>query len=99
MANLTQTHRAGISDLQSNLGNIKSDLRAAQASAQALQRDLTAIGTTEALRAANGCMRLKGQMHEALGLILQAHADASDVMLSYDETGGGVVIQGGGGGR
>jgi hypothetical protein len=67
-------------------------------------RDLTTALTalmpvTEAAagkKAANAAMRFRGAARQALGILDQAHADASDSLIDLFDDGGEIVIFGGG---
>ncbi len=49
----------------------------------------------------NAALRFGGQINQALGVVCVAHADLSDALLeNFDaEDTGGIVVMGGGGGR
>lgn len=85
-----------IDQVQKDLEQVKNNLR------QAI-RGMRAIGKinrdAERCRAGNACMRFEGVLGEALGLVQQGHADASDALLENWPDEGTIVVLGGGGGR
>lgn len=85
-----------INQVQKDLEQVKSNLR------QAI-RGMRAIGKinreAERCRAGNACMRFEGALSEALGIVQQGHADASDALLENWPDEGAIVVLGGGGGR
>jgi hypothetical protein len=99
MANLSAPQIADVTTVQSKIAAAKSALNALAAQAGQLREAMAGIGTQEAMRAANACMSLQGVAIQLRGALIQEHAAASNALLDYDESNGGVIIQGGGGGR
>lgn len=96
MTKLTDTGRDRVTKTQAALARAKDALRDVAREMRKLADEDRADGD---LRAANACNALEGAALSALGQIIQAHAVASDALLTYHEEDACPVILGGGGGR
>jgi hypothetical protein len=95
MANLTDFEMVLVKETQDELATAKVAL----ANIESNMRKMAQINLKAGrFGQSNAAMRLQGAAAKARGLIIQAHADASDALhQGWDD--GGVVIEGGGGGR
>ena len=93
---LTEDGRNLVEDTQAALAIAKASMRDVARNMRQLSKLDREAGE---LKASNASMRLEGEAHRALGIIIAAHADASDALLDYHAEDGQVVIMGGGGGR
>lgn len=97
MAKLTEGGRDRVTATQKALARAKDALRDIAREMRKLAEEDRAAGD---LGAANACNDLEGAAHEALGLLIRAHAKASDALIQYHaEDAGEIVVMGGGGGR
>lgn len=90
---------AKVLQIQTDIAALKTAAETLVNSSNSLMGDMNALGTTAGYQAGNALLILKGFARATKGNTEQAHGAASNALLAYDTANGGVIIQGGGGGR